>query len=164
MNCLKNDIESIIEKIGNTPDKLIEILIEVQRQSEENYISKDALKIISKELKISLSKAYGVASFYSMLSTKKRGRYVIQICNSAPCYMNGGKQVKKYFEDILGITVGEMTDDGLFSLEFTGCIGTCDKAPAVKINDKVYGNLNKEKVEALVDSIRKEEEVCDFSF
>lgn len=156
MNMDENTIK-IIEKIGKTPDKLIEILIKVQRQSNENYITEDQLKIISKELCVPLSKVYGVATFYSMLSIKKRGKYVIQICNSGPCYVKNSKEIAKAFEAALGINMGEVTDDGLFSLEFTSCIGACDLAPAVKINEEIYGNLDKEKVYKIIDSLRKEE-------
>ncbi|WP_432408143.1 NAD(P)H-dependent oxidoreductase subunit E [Wukongibacter sp. M2B1] len=148
----------IIKRIGNTSDKLIEVLLEVQSQSEGNYIREEDLKIISRELGISISKAFGVASFYSMLSTKKRGKYVIQICNSGPCYVKNSKKVAKIFEAILGIKMGEMTEDGLFSLEYTSCIGACDQAPAVKINEEIYGNLDKEKIYKLISSLRKEEE------
>lgn len=153
---LEQSINQVVADIGNTEDKLIEILIEVQRLSEYNYLSEEALKLIACKLDISLSKVYGVTSFYSMLSTKKRGKYVIQICNSAPCYLNGGKQVAKEFKDILGINIGEVTEDGIFSLEHTSCIGACDQAPAVKINDKLYGNLNRGKIFKIITSLRKE--------
>ncbi len=148
---------NIIKRIGNTADKLIEVLLEVQSQSDENYITEEELKIISRELDIPISKAFGVASFYSMLSTKKRGKYVIQICNSGPCYVKNSKRVAKAFESALGIKMGEITEDGLFSLEYTSCIGACDLAPAAKINEEIYGNLDKEKIYKLIDSLRKEE-------
>lgn len=147
----------IIKQIGKTPDKLIEILMEVQSQSNENCVTEEDLKIISKELGIPLSKVYGVATFYSMLSTKKRGKYVIQVCNSGPCYVKNSKLIAKLFEAVLGINMGEMTADGLFSLEYTSCIGACDLAPAVKINEEVYGNLDSEKIYKLIDTLRKEE-------
>lgn len=150
-------ISSIIEEIGKTDDKLIEVLIEVQKKSEKNYLSEEVLKIVSKDMNISLSRVYGTASFYSMLSTEERGKYVIQICNSAPCYLKDGKNIVKIFQDILGIKMGEITDDGLFSLEFTSCIGACDIAPAVKINDKLYGNLDRGKIFNILSSIRRGE-------
>lgn len=156
MDMDKKTVE-IIERIGKTPDRLIEVLLEVQKQSDENYISENQLKIISKELNVPLSKVYGVATFYSMLSTKKRGKYVVQICNSGPCYVRNSKKIAEAFEDALGIKIGEVTEDGLFSLEFTSCIGACDLAPAVKINEEIYGNLDREKVYKLIDSLRKEE-------
>ena len=149
-------ITKIVKDIGKTPDKLIEVLLKVQSQSDENYITEEELRIISNQLDVPLSKAYGVATFYSMLSTKKRGKYVIQICNSGPCYVKNSKKIAKTFESALGIKVGEVTADGLFSLEYTSCIGACDLAPAVKINEDIYGNLDREKVYKLLDTLRRE--------
>lgn len=153
----KERVVNIIKEIGTTPDKLIEVLIEVQNNSNNNYISEEECNVISKEMNIPLSKVYGVASFYSMLSTKKKGKYVIQICNSAPCYLNGGKEITKIFETELGIKIGEVTNDELFSLEFTSCIGACDLAPAAKINEELYGKLNKEKITLILNKLREEE-------
>ncbi|MGF7058850.1 NAD(P)H-dependent oxidoreductase subunit E [Brassicibacter mesophilus] len=150
-------VQEIIKKIGRTPDKLIEILIEIQSSSDKHYVTEEELQIVSNYLEIPLSKAYGVATFYSMLSTKKRGKFVIQICNSAPCYLKNSKNIAETFEAILGIEVGEVTKDGLFSLEYTSCIGACDIAPAVKINDDIYGELNAEKIEKIINDLRKEE-------
>lgn len=150
-------VQEIIKKIGRTPDKLIEILIEIQSSSDNHYVTEEELQIVSNYLEIPLSKAYGVATFYSMLSTKKRGKFVIQICNSAPCYLKNSKNIAETFEAILGIEVGEVTKDGLFSLEYTSCIGACDIAPAVKINDEIYGELNAEKIEKVINDLRKEE-------
>lgn len=155
--CVNEKVNQTINKIGNTQDKLIEVLIEVQAQSQQNYISEEEVKLIAKGLDVSFSKAYAAASFYSMLSTERRGKYVIQICNSAPCYLNGGKEVTKIIKGIVGIDIGEVTDDGLFSLEFTSCIGACDVAPAIRINNTLYGNLNEEKLTEIINSIRKGE-------
>lgn len=155
--CVNDKVNQTINEIGNTQDKLIEVLIEVQAQSQQNYISEEEVKLIAKGLDVSFSKAYAAASFYSMLSTKKRGKYVIQICNSAPCYLNGGKEVTKIIKNIVGIDIGEITDDELFSLEFTSCIGACDVAPAIMINNTLYGNLNEEKLTEIIDGIRKGE-------
>ncbi|KAB3530756.1 NAD(P)H-dependent oxidoreductase subunit E [Alkaliphilus serpentinus] len=147
----------IIDNVGNTPDKLLEVLIAVQESSEENYISEEQLVSVSKGLGVTLSKAYGVATFYSMLSLKQRGKYVIQLCNSAPCYVNKAFEIIRAFEENLGIKVGEVTDDGLFSLEFVSCIGACHMAPAVKINDEVFGNLDRFKVKSILEEIIRRE-------
>ena len=144
-----------IEEIGNTEDKLIEVLIKVQERSSENYITESQLEEISQELEIPLSKVYGVASFYSLLSTHRRGENVIQICNSGPCYVRGSRNIVKMFESALGIKMGEVTDDGKFSLEFTSCIGSCDVAPSAKINEEVCGNLDEKKIDEIINSIRK---------
>ena len=152
----KASITSIIQNIGSTEDKLIEILIAVQAQSKEHYINEEQLNMISRILGIPLSKAYGVASFYSMLSTKKKGKYIIEICNSGPCYVKNSSHILKVLEELLNIKVGEITPDGLFSIEYTSCFGACNIAPAIKINDEIYGNLTSEKVAKIVEALRKE--------
>ena len=153
----KVNIINIIQNMGTTQDKLIEILIAVQAQSKEHYISEEQLNMISKFLNIPLSKVYGVASFYSMFSTKKKGKYVIEICNSGPCYVKNSTQIVKALEELLNIKVGEMTPDGLFSIEYISCFGACHIAPAIRINDEIYGNLTSEKVAKIIESLRKEE-------
>lgn len=144
-----------IQEVGGTEDKLIEVLLKVQDNSKDNYITEGQLEEISQELGIPLSRVYGVASFYSLLSTQQRGENVIEICNSGPCYVRGSKNVVEMFESALGIKMGEVTDDGKFSLEFTSCIGACDVAPAVKINEEVYGNLDKQKIDEIINGIRE---------
>lgn len=151
-------VKEIINKIGKNEDNLIEILIELQKNSRLNYLSKDIIKEVSKELGISVTKIYGIADFYSMLSTEKRGENVIQICNSTPCYIRNGSDVAKIFEDILGIKMGEVTSDEMFSLEFVSCLGACDFAPAARINDKIIGNLNRGKIFNILAAIKRGED------
>lgn len=154
---INEKVAKSVERIGNTPDKLIEILLDVQSQSDEHYVSEEQLRVASDLLGVSLGKAYGTASFYSIISTSKRGRYVIQVCNSILCHMGSSEDIVKAFEDALGIKMGGVTQDGLFSLEYTDCLGDCSEAPAVKINDKVYGNLDRCKVLSIIETLRKEE-------
>lgn len=151
-----SNIKNIIQSIGNTPDKLIEVLIAVQAGSPEHYIKEEELYFISEALNVPPSKAYGVASFYSMLSTKIKGKYVIQVCSSGPCYVKKSSLIASEIENYLGIKVGEMTPDGLFSLEYTSCFGACSMAPAMKINDEIYGNLNRERIINILESLKQE--------
>lgn len=144
-----------IQEVGGTEDKIIEVLLNVQGSSSRNYITEDQLEVISQELGVPLSIVYGVASFYSLLSTYQRGENVIEICNSGPCYISGSKNIVEMFESVLGIKMGEVTNDCKFSLEFTSCIGACDVAPAAKINGEVYGNLDKKKIDEIVNAIRE---------
>jgi len=150
-------VETIVEKIGRSDDKLLEILIAVQDTSEFNYLSQASLRAVSQALDISLTRVYGTAEFYSMLSTKKRGKHVIQVCNSAPCHLQNGKEVIRIFQEILGIHMGEITEDGLFSLETVSCIGACDQAPAVRIDKEVYGNLTRSKIFNILADLKRGE-------
>lgn len=152
-------VTTVVNEIGRDEDKMIEILIELQRLSEFNYLSREDIKGVAMELGVSETKVYSIANFYSMLSTEKRGRNVIQICNSAPCYIRDGQNVVKIFEDILGIKMGEVTLDDMFSLEYTSCIGACDVAPAARINDKTFGNLERGKIFNLLASIKRGETI-----
>ncbi|KRQ87406.1 NADP-reducing hydrogenase subunit HndA [Caloramator mitchellensis] len=151
---IKEKIMGIIEKYQREKEKLVMILLEVQKLTDRNYIDMEWAKLIAEELKIPYTKVYDVITFYSMFSIKPRGKYVIEICKSAPCHVNKSKDVVKEFEEILNIKMGETTPDNLFTLQYTSCIGACDVAPAIKIGEKVYGNLNKEKIQQIVMDYR----------
>ena len=86
----------------------------------------------------------------NFLINSKQGKYVIEICDSPSCYVNGSINIIKYLIKKLGIKSGGTTKDGKFSLHICSCIGCCDKAPAMKINKKVYGNLTKEKIDEIL--------------
>jgi len=122
-----------------------DMLLEVLRQAQEvsgNYLPEDVAAVVAKEMDIAQSTVFGVISFYSFLSTEKRGKNIIRMCKSAPCHVKGAAEMLKAFEDALGIPVGGTTPDGKFTLEFCECLGICDKAPAVMINDQIFGPIN----------------------
>jgi NADH-quinone oxidoreductase subunit E len=123
-----------------------------QEQEKKRCISEEAVKRISRETGIPVSRIYAAASFYAHLHFNRQGKYVIEICNSPSCYLNGAVDVIKTIIKELKIKSGQTTKDGLFSLHICSCIGCCDKAPAMKINKQVYGNLTKEKI---IEIIRK---------
>jgi len=122
-----------------------DMLLEVLRQAQEvsgNYLPADVVAIVAKEMDIAKSIIFGVISFYAFLSTEKRGKNIIRMCKSAPCHVKGAHEAFKAFEQTLGISIGETTPDGKFTLEFCECLGICDQAPAVMINDQVFGPIN----------------------
>ncbi len=150
MACCNVDIDRILEDYSREKGNLMETLHRVQDASGENYICDDCMKKIEKKTGIPLNKLYGVTSFYTMFSNSKRGKYVIRMCESGPCHVLGAKEVKKAFCDELGISVGETTEDGLFTLETAACLGVCAVAPAVMINEDVHGNLKPEMVKDIL--------------
>jgi NADH-quinone oxidoreductase subunit E len=119
-------------------------------QEKEGCISEKAMKELSKRLKIPISRIYGVATYYAHLHMNQQGKYIIEICDSPSCYVNGSLDIIKYIIKKLGIKSGETTKDKKFSLHICSCIGCCDQAPAMKINKKVYGNLTKEKIDSIL--------------
>jgi NADH:ubiquinone oxidoreductase subunit E len=127
------------------------LLVELRKiQEKEGYISEKAMKELSKKLDIPIVKIYAATSFYAQLYTKKQGKCVIEICNSPSCYVNDSINIIKYLEKKLNIKSNEITKDKKYSLHICSCIGCCDKAPAMKIGKKVYGNLTKEKVDEIL--------------
>lgn len=149
----KQKVAEIAAKSGRREDALLSILHELQ--AELNYLPEEALREVALALDIPLARVYGFVTFYSMYSVKPRGKYIIRICESAPCHVRGAKAVIAAMEETLGIKVGETTKDGLFTLEFTSCLGVCGVAPAVMINDTVHGNLTPEAVKELLAAYRE---------
>jgi NADH-quinone oxidoreductase subunit E len=135
------DLLNLIEQYDRQPENLIHILLDYQQSKDSNCISEDEVKLIAREMKISESRVYSVLTFYSLFSIKPRGKFIIQVCTDVPCYVNGSTDIIRILEDSLMIKMGEMTPDGIFSLEYTSCIGCCDRSPAIRIGQAVYGNL-----------------------
>ncbi len=134
---------------------ILEDLQSAENSREENYISfEDAVKI-SKDKKISLSKIYGVGTFYSMLSFKPRGKHIIRVCGGLACHLADGDRIMNRLKELLHIDTGETTSDRLFTLEESSCLGLCSVAPAMMIDDKPYGNLTEEKVEEIIKNIKE---------
>ena len=141
-----------IDKILKKKGMLLSVLEDVQR--EYGYLPEFVLKDISKKLSIPLSKIYGMATFYFIFDVKQRGKYIIRVCNSPSCYINGSLNVLNFLKKQLKINIGKTTKNKKFSLELTPCIGCCDKAPAMMVNDKVYGNLTEEKIKKILKKLR----------
>lgn len=151
---LTMQIDSIIEKYNGSKERLIQMLLDLQKESGRNFIPQDCIKELAKKLNMPLSKVYEVATFYSMLNIKPKGKYIIEICKSAPCHVRGSDDISKMLEDVLKIKVGETTRDDLFTLQHSSCFGACDISPAIKIEDKVYGNLTLEKIKKIINMYR----------
>jgi len=152
-------IKEIVDKYGNKRENLLQILHDIQNQNPNprNYINKESISALSLEMNIPVSQIKGTASFYSMFSFIPRGKYVIKVCESPPCHLLGAESIFKAIEYKLDIAIGETTKDGLFTLEGTSCLGICGVAPAMMINEDVYGNLNEEKIFQILDQIQEQE-------
>jgi len=126
-------------------DRDLLVLLE-KAQSRFSYLSQEAIAELAASLGLSISEVYGVATFYSFLSTKPQGRNVIRICKSLPCLLKDAQTIIESVEKAIGIKPGETTPDGKFSFELTNCIGACDKAPAMMINNDVHRDLTPKKI------------------
>jgi len=136
-------------------DILINCLHEIQN-SFCNFVPPEAAEKVAQMLEIPVSSVYEVLTFYTMFATKKRGKYVIRMCDSLPCHVTGGREVVDALREELGIDINQTTSDGLFTLETTGCLGLCGVSPAIMVNDQFYGNLKPSEIKPLIEKIKKE--------
>ncbi len=146
-------IGQLAEKYGRKRESLMPILQEVVEQyyylSEENMVS------IAKELDISTADVFGTATFYSFLKTEWQGKYSIRVCQTIICDMKHKEDIIEAITEMLGISPGETTPDGKFSLNYTNCLGWCHKGPAMLINHEYYTELTPEKVKDILLSYMK---------
>lgn len=141
-------VDSAIENYGDSREELIPILNFVNRKL--GYLPSDALEEISNRLKSPRSQLFSVASFYHMLSTKPRGRHVIQFCESAPCHVVGGREVWQALKETLNLENGETSPDGTWSLITTSCLGLCGVGPVIVVDDDAFGNVKPEQIKEIL--------------
>ncbi|MDM7999911.1 MAG: NAD(P)H-dependent oxidoreductase subunit E [Dehalococcoidia bacterium] len=119
-----------------------DLLLLLERAREVyGYVPDHVLLGLANELHMPVAEVYATATFYRGLPLRPPGRHVIRICKSVPCYLRHNGPVIDAVREELGISPGETTHDGLFSLELVNCIGACDKAPAMMIDGDVFGHL-----------------------
>lgn len=147
--------EEITKKFSPELENLLLILTEFQNRNKENYIRDEDMAWIAEYLNITMSAVYGVVTYYSMFSTIPRGRFVIRVCRSPVCSMMGSNTVITNLESHLGMQEGLVNRDGLFSYEQVECLGQCDKAPSMMVNDEVYGHVTLQEIEKLISSLQK---------
>jgi NADH-quinone oxidoreductase E subunit len=141
-------VDEIAKSYSDVKTPLIYILKDVQK--EYGYLSEPVLTQVAKATQIPLSEIYGVATFYSLFTTTPKGKHVVRCCNNAPCFVNGSKEVLEKIKEYLGLEMNETTLDGVFTLEFTSCLGLCAVAPVMMVDDEVYGNLTPEKAVSIL--------------
>lgn len=148
-------VESIAADYRDRPDMLMHVITQVQNITSE--LSEDVVNVIARKMRVPVARIYSFITFYAMLSTNKLGKYVIRMCKSAPCHVLGAKEIMDTVIDFLDIGPGETTEDGLFTLEHCPCLGLCDIAPSMLINDKPYGNLTPEGTRQILREYMEEE-------
>ena len=129
-------------------EKLLNKLKEIQRKY--GYLPEKKIRELSKKVDIPVVEIYSTATFYSMLGVKKEGKNVIRVCNSPSCYLSGSLNILEEAKKMLGIEVDETTKNGKFTLKLTSCIGCCDKAPAIMINEELITDVTREKLKKLL--------------
>jgi len=123
-------------------------------QDEAGFLSDEVIAEIAGRLELSELDARNVISYYSMLTTKARGKYNVQVCTNIACMLRGGEELLEHCEKQLGIGHKETTSDGVFSLEEVECIGGCSWAPAVQVNYDFHENLTPDKMDRVLEEYR----------
>lgn len=130
------------------PEELLMMLKEAQQ--EHGCASPELMAELAESLGVPVNDVYGVASFYSFLSTRPLGRNVIKVCKSLPCYIKNSQMIVETLEKELGIKPGETTLDGRFSLQLANCMGLCDNPPAMMINDDAHVDLTPDRIKSIL--------------
>jgi NADH-quinone oxidoreductase E subunit len=152
------DSKKLLSEFEPKRENLLSILHSLQDNHPQNYLPPEVLKEVSKYLNLNLSQVYGVVTYYTMFSTKPRGKYLIRLCNSPVCHLCGAENAIGWLKEILKVSLNETTPDGIFTIEESECLGRCGKAPSMMINSEFYVELTKEKTEQIIDSLRKKVE------
>jgi NADH-quinone oxidoreductase subunit E len=124
-------------------------------QDEVGYVSDEVIAELAHRLDLTELDVRNVISYYSMLTTKPRGKYNVQVCTNIACMLRGGEEIFDHCKKKLGIGHKGTTADGLFSLEEVECIGACSWAPAVQVNYDFHENLTPEKMDSVLDEYKK---------
>ena len=144
----KKQIEEELVKVPQKQAGCIDALRIVQQQ--RGWISDDSIQDIANYLEMSAEDVDSIATFYSLIFRKPVGRHVILICDSISCWITGYEQILNHIKNSLDIDVGETTADGRFTLLAIPCLGICDHAPALMIDNDLHLDLTEEKVSAIL--------------
>lgn len=144
-----NDITKIIEKYQNSKSSIIQILHDIQ--DEYNYLPKEALVFVARQLHIPLSRIYSIATFYAAFSLIPRGKHLCTVCLGTACHVRGAPGVLNRIEERMGIKSGSTTSDNMFTLETVNCLGACALAPIVVIDGEYHGQTTANKVDKLLN-------------
>lgn len=149
-------VKDILQRYSADGTNLIPIMQDVQ--ALYNYLPRRALEMISDYLHVSISKTYGVATFYENFSLNAKGKYIIRCCDGTACHVRKSAAIQNELRKQLGLT-GEKntTDDMLFTVEVVSCLGACGLGPVMVVNDEVHPSMTADKVRELVASIREKE-------
>jgi len=148
-------LAAIIERFQSQPQQLVEALQDVQEAF--GYISEDSMRAISSELGVPLLDVYRVASFYKAFALEPRGKNVLTVCTGTACHVRGAGLVLNQATGQLGVEPGEMSDDGLFTIEHVNCLGACALAPVVNENGNCHHHMSPGKLRKLIKNLSDSE-------
>ncbi len=150
----EKQIKEIIKHYPEKQSALLPILHLAQK--EFGYINEEVENLVAQILDIKPIKVREVVTFYTMFHQKPVGKYHIQVCRNISCSLNGAEDLINYISEKLGIKVGETTPDQKFTLSVVECLGACEHAPCMQINSEYYGNLDKKKIDLILERLNND--------
>lgn len=147
-------INEIVSKHETKQSSLIAVLREVQ--DEYGWLSKESMEQVSEILELPPSNVQNVATFYTMFFTKPVGKHVVWLCRTLSCALRGAEHVEHYLCDKLKVKTGETTPDGKITLMEAECLASCGTAPAMLVDDTLYENLTRDRVDKIVEELKKD--------
>ena len=148
-------IKKELKRYESKRSAVLPALYQVQKDNG-GWISQEAISVLSEFMQIPEAHINEVLQFYTMFNKKPVGKYHIQVCCNLTCSMFQARQLVEHTCQQLKVKEGEMSKDGLFTISRVECLGSCDNAPAVQINDKYYDKVDKEKMNTLLESFRSD--------
>ena len=142
----------IMEGRRSQSNLLIEVLQDIQK--DYGYISKEAMQTVSQELGVPIIEVYRVASFYKAFRLKPSGKYVLTMCQGTACHVRSSRLVLDQAIGQLGVKPGEVTEDGLFSIQQVNCLGACALGPIVAENGAYHHHMTPGKLRKLITTLR----------
>ena len=147
-------LDEALEEYGGTEGSLITVL--QKAQGIYGYLPREVIEYVAAALGLKTAKVYGVATFYTQFRFEPVGKYLIMLCMGTACHVNGAKAIEDTISMELGISDGQTTEDGLFTLNNVACIGCCSLSPVMMINGETYGTLTGDKTKKVLDMLRAE--------
>ncbi len=148
------EIKKLKDRYPVTKSAILMVLHVVYNQF--GYLDRAAVREAAGLMELPVLDFEQAASFYTMFPPRKVGKYHIQVCRTLSCMLRGSEELGEFLKEKLGIGMGEVTADGLFSLTEVECLGSCGTAPMMQINDTYYENLTRARVEKILSDLRKE--------
>jgi NADH-quinone oxidoreductase E subunit len=156
MICKENvGFKELEEYISTFEDKKSSLIIILHKAQEIfGYIPKEVQEFIADKIEVPVSKVYGVVSFYNFFSMEPKGKYPISVCTGTACYVRGAEKILEALQKELGLKLGGVTEDGLFSLDSLRCVGACGLAPVMLVGKDVHGKVKPEDVKKIIESYK----------
>lgn len=148
-------VDQVLEECSHDAGNLITIL--QKAQEIYGYLPAEIIYYVAAQTGVSPARVMGVATFYSQFRLEPIGKYLIMLCKGTACHVNGADAIESVLCGELGITNGQTTQDGLFSLKTVACLGCCSLSPVMMINDEVYGALTPSKAVGIINDLREKE-------